>query len=364
MRGRIAVAAVGLTWIGLRLVACGYDYDALKGAAAGQGGYGPGSGSGGIAVLAGTGGAVESGRGGAMASGAGGTGLGEAGAAGQPGPGGGGGEAGSMPVPPGSGGGGVSTGGQVSIGGASGAAGARATGGTSGAAGTASGGNSGALQPVYASYSFDQTAGPAITDASGNGHDGALEGTATFGTGVIRNDLKLDGAAGTYVRLPAGLVATLRDTTIAFWVRPRANASSSTAWERVFDFGVNTTSYMFFTSSSTSYSGDTAARFGITVAGNYNEQRLDATGPLPGESWTHVAIVLGSSGGVLYLNGAANATNAGLNVRPADLGTTGNDWLGRSQFAGDPNFAGEIDELRIYAASLTPEQVAALYRQR
>ena len=34
MRKRMAVAAVGLTWLGLRVMACGYDYDALKGTAA------------------------------------------------------------------------------------------------------------------------------------------------------------------------------------------------------------------------------------------------------------------------------------------------------------------------------------------
>ena len=160
------------------------------------------------------------------------------------------------------------TGGQPASGGVSGVAGARATGGTSGAAGASNGvgGSGGSLPPVYVSYSFDQTAGPALTDESGNGRGGALEGAATFATGIVRNALELDGTAGSYVRLPAGLVATLRDATIAFWVRPRANASSSTAWQRVFDFGVNTTKYMFFTSYSINYSGVKVARFGSPSA--------------------------------------------------------------------------------------------------
>ncbi|HVY38245.1 MAG TPA: LamG domain-containing protein, partial [Polyangia bacterium] len=245
----------------------------------------------------------------------------------------------------------------------SGGAGGRATAGASGAAGTpaAGGGAGSALPPVFVSYPFDQTAGPALTDASGNGRGGALEGTASFDTGVIGNALVLDGATGSYVRLPSSLLATLRDTTIAFWVRPRANASSANAWQRVFDFGSDTTSYMFFTS----YSADNKlAHFGITVSGNKNEQGLSAAAPLPGGTWTHVAIVLGPAGGVLYVNGAATQTNAALKLRPADLGTTVNDWLGRSQFAGDPNFDGELDELRIYAAALTREQVAALFLQR
>ncbi|HVT09864.1 MAG TPA: LamG domain-containing protein, partial [Polyangia bacterium] len=245
---------------------------------------------------------------------------------------------------------------------ARGGAGGGATGGASGAAGTAAGGAAGsALPPVFVSYPCDQTAGPALNDASGNGRGGALEGTASFDAGVIGNALVLDGAAGTYVRLPAGLLATLRDTTIAFWVRPRAKASAANAWQRVFDFGADTTSYMFFTS----YSDDNKlAHFGITVTGNKNEQGLNATAPLPGGTWTHVAIVLGPAGGALYMNGVVAQTNAALKLRPADLGMTVNDWLGRSQFTGDPNFDGEIDQLLIYAAALTPEQVAALFQQR
>ena len=59
-----------------------------------------------------------------------------------------------------------------------------------------------------------------------------------------------------------------------------------------------------------------------------------------------------------------NATNPAVKLRPADLGMTVNDWLGRSQFATDPYFNGDMDELRIYAAALTPAQVAVVYQQR
>ena len=190
-------------------------------------------------------------------------------------------------MPVGTGGTVTATGGQVATGGASGVAGARATGGTPGAAGSTAGssGSSGSLPPVYVSYTFDQTAGPALMDASGNGRGGALEGGASFGTGVVGNDLKLDGTAGTYVRLPAGLVSTLLNTTIAFWVRPRANASSTTAWQRVFDFGADTSKYMFFTSSSTSDANVRAASSGSPSAGsapNRGSTRLDRCQAPPG----------------------------------------------------------------------------------
>ncbi len=381
MRGRSALVAIGLLGLCLRLSACGYDYDALKGHGGGQGGGGPALGTGGLAVQTGTGGSAQTGRGGSVgpaSGGADGTGAsGGLGAAGQSGTGGLAGQGGSPPTPRAGTGGQASTGGAGgarSTGGTSGAAGTRATGGSSGAAGTrASGGSSGAagsiggrggstspLPPPYASYPFEQTAGPDIADVSGNGHGGTVTGSVTFGTGIVGKDLKLDGAAANYVRLPAGLVATLTDITVAFWVRPRLDANASTQWQRVFDVGVDTNRYMFFTCVSSTK----VARFGITTGGNTNEQRLDATTALPGGTWTHVAIVLGPSGGVLYLNGVAANTNPGLTLKPVNLGTTANDFFGRSQFTADPGFDGELDEFRIYAAALTAAQIADVYAQR
>jgi hypothetical protein len=37
-----------------------------------------------------------------------------------------------------------------------------------------------------------------------------------------------------------------------------------------------------------------------------------------------------------------------------------NNFLGRSQFAADPYFAGLIDDFRVYRRALSPEQIGAL----
>jgi len=139
------------------------------------------------------------------------------------------------------------------------------------------------------------------------------------------------------------------------WVNVRADQ----IWQRVFDFGSSTNVYMFLTSHA---GGTSIARFAITTTGN--EQRLDAPGLLPVGTWTHVAIVLGTGGGTLYINGAAVATNAALALRPADLGATTNNWLGRSQFTADPAFNGQIDDLRIYPSALTAAQITTIYNAR
>jgi hypothetical protein len=49
---------------------------------------------------------------------------------------------------------------------------------------------------------------------------------------------------------------------------------------------------------------------------------------------------------------------------PRDLGTTLRNWLGRSQFAGDAYFEGELDEFRIYDRALSQGEVRYLAGER
>lgn len=253
----------------------------------------------------------------------------------------------------GSGGAAMGTGGVATGGGGSGG---MASGGKGGAGGMNGGGAGGrSLPAMFAYYPFDQTAGPTIMDASGNGHNGTLSGAATFPTGVIGNGISLPGASGDYVTLPSAFIQTLTNITITVWV----NVHADQTWQRVFDFGSSQTVYMFLTS----HAGGGNARFAITTAGNTMEQQLNGTAVLPTGTWTHVAIVLGSNGGTLYVNGAVVATNTALSLRPSDLGATANNYLGRSQFA-DPYFNGDIDDLRIYPTALTAAQVSTIYSAR
>jgi hypothetical protein len=216
---------------------------------------------------------------------------------------------------------------------------------------------------MLAYYPFDQTSGPTITDASGNGHNGTAQGTAAFAAGQIGNALNLNnGSSGSnYVSLPANLLQNVTDVTITAWVWVRTDLS----WARIFDFGSSTTKYMFLTSHA-AVGGVNAVRFAITTGGNGAgvEQDLTGTTPLPVGTWTHVAVVLqGTSNGTLYVNGAVVASSTSIPLRPSALGAMPNDWIGHSEFA-DPNFDGLIDDFRIYARALTAADVQTIYTQR
>ncbi len=169
--------------------------------------------------------------------------------------------------------------------------------------------------------------------------------------GKIGNAVQLSGN-GEYADLPDGIVSGLHDFTISAWVNP----SASTAWSRLFDFGTGTSDYMFLTLSA----GGGPLRFAITTGGNGAEQQLNAPGTLPLNTWSQVAVTLSGSTGTLYVNGQPVATSDNMTLSPAALGATTNNWIGRSQFSGDPFLAATVDDFQIYDHALSAADIATL----
>jgi autotransporter-associated beta strand protein len=162
--------------------------------------------------------------------------------------------------------------------------------------------------------------------------------------------IKLNGSTD-YLQLPAPAVNS-PDITIAATVK----WDGGNAWQRLFDFGNNTTSYMFLTPNS----GDGTMRFAITKAGSDNEQVLD-TSPLPIGQWVQLTLTLGGNTGILYVNGKPQVAGQIL-LNPSTIAPTLN-YIGKSQFA-DPLFNGLIADFRIYNYALAQSQVASLVPYR
>ena len=198
---------------------------------------------------------------------------------------------------------------------------------------------------------FDESSGSTATDATGHGWNGILMNGPTWVAGQSGNAVSLNGA-NQYVSLPAGVVASLNDFTIAAWVK--LNALST--WSRIFDFGSGTGNYMLL-SPAASAGG---LRFAMTTAGGANEQRLNCTNHLSTGVWHHVAVTMGAGTGILYVDGLPTATNGSFSVTPGRLGNTTQNWIGRSQYSADPYLNGLVDDFRIYNSALSPADVASL----
>ncbi len=200
-------------------------------------------------------------------------------------------------------------------------------------------------------YSFSETSGTTVADSEGGP---AWNGTLPNGGAFASGQLTLASASSQYVGLPAGIVGALTNFTIESWVR----LNSAGGWARIFDFGNNTTSYMFLTPTNGGSNGK--LRFGITTNSAGGEQQITGPSALSVGVWHHVAVTLNGNSGVLYLNGVPQATNASLTLRPATLGNTANNYLGRSQWA-DPYLNGQLDEFRIHSVALSASEIAASY---
>jgi hypothetical protein len=207
------------------------------------------------------------------------------------------------------------------------------------------------LPAFVAHYLFDEASGTTAADATGNGRTATVNGGAVRVAGRSGNAVDLSGSSQ-YVSLPSGILAGATAFSVATWVR----LDTLSNWQRIFDFGSGSTSNMFLTPRS---SGGTA-RFAITSSGSGGEQRINAPAALPTGAWTHVAVTLGGGVGILYVNGAEVARNSAMTLTPASLGSTTQNWLGRSQYA-DPYLNGAIDSFRIYSRVLTPAEVSSFY---
>ncbi|MDP8999081.1 MAG: LamG domain-containing protein [Myxococcota bacterium] len=202
---------------------------------------------------------------------------------------------------------------------------------------------------LVAFYPFDETGGTTAADLSGNGFTAAMKG-ATFAPGQRGNAATM--APGQYVSLPSGIVSGLTSCSISLWVK----LVTVPTFTRIFDFGTGTTAYMYL--SPNTNVPDT--RFAITLGGLTQEQQLRTT-TLPTGTWKHIAIALSGATGTLYVNGI-QVTSSAVTLTPASLGTTTQNFIGRSQYAASTTLDGQVDEFRIYGRVLTAAEIQQLFQ--
>lgn len=206
-------------------------------------------------------------------------------------------------------------------------------------------------------YRFDGS-GTTITDAKGD-QDGVLQGTTLTGSGQL--DLA-GGSSNDYVDLPNGLVSSLTDATFEVWL----TWSGGAIWERVFDFGDNSSTtegnqgtgktYLFLTPRSNGTGSP--MRVAYSTNGSNSETQVDAASELSTSGTHHIAVVVDDTNDMLrlYLDGA-DAGSKPLNGSLSSIHDI-NNWLGRSQYSSDGDFGGSLLELRIYNAALSAGQIA------
>jgi hypothetical protein len=216
-------------------------------------------------------------------------------------------------------------------------------------------------------YDFEGT-GSIVSDRVGTAH-GSLKGGATLSQVSGKGAVVLGGGtAGPYVDLPNGLISTLTNATLEAWV----TWSGGNAWQRIFDFGDSTNatpednpangkSYLFLTPMTDAASGGVMrAVYSLAGGAVASETRLEGVEALP-QRLTQVVLVVDSAKQLLllYVDGAKVGEQA-FTGSLASINDV-NAWLGRSQYDADPELSGTFHDFRIYAAALSPLQIATSF---
>lgn len=223
-------------------------------------------------------------------------------------------------------------------------------------------------------YSFNDAPGSTTAVDTGHAPTPALANGTIVHTMIGANDAGTGGLvlAGTtsdqYMSLPAGTITALGNSaTFEAWLT--WNPVNPSQWQRVFDFGSSSTpmaqgtgvTYLFLSPRA----GSGNLRVAFTLNSNGAEDLVEDTMPLPAATVQHVAVVVDGAAHnmMLYKNGVVVPNGStGVALRPGYALTRLNDannWIGRSQWAPDEEFAGTMFEFRIYSRALPAGQILA-----
>lgn len=202
-------------------------------------------------------------------------------------------------------------------------------------------------------YSFDDT-GTIAADSRGAAHGTVMGGTQAGGV-VTLAGLQSEQ----YVDLPNDVLAGLVDASFEVWT----TWGGGEPWQKIFDFGASdlgedvqgvASSDLFLTPRTQT---DNVLRVGF-VPNGAGQMSVSSTEILPTGIRTHIVVVFDDSNDFLYLY--ANGAFVQRGQLPGTLAQIDyhNNWLGRSQWSGNPEYTGSIDEFRIYGSALSAEQIA------
>jgi hypothetical protein len=200
---------------------------------------------------------------------------------------------------------------------------------------------------LVAYYPFNGNA----NDYSGNSYNATAIGVtlATDRFGTTNRCYSFSGNS-TYVTCPPATYFN-GDYTISGWV----NASTAQTWCRMIDFGNGAGSDNVLVTLN--YAGFGTVGSSVYVGGTNSDVSSSQAFTL--NQWVHIVVTQTGTTRYFYYNGALVGTYTGLGV-PQNVVRNG-CYIGLSNWSGDGEIFGSMDDIRIYDRSLSLAEVASLY---
>jgi glucose/arabinose dehydrogenase len=203
-----------------------------------------------------------------------------------------------------------------------------------------------AASGLVAAYGFDEGAGTAVADQSGNANHGATTATSWSAAGRFGGALSFNGTSS-YVSVPDSNSLDLTGAaTLEAWVRPAALGTTAKSWRTVlFKHQSMGMKYALYANN-----GGSRPVAQLNVGG---ERNVAGTSQLALNAWTHLAATYDGAVMRMYVNGSQVATKAQTGAMTASTGALR---IGGNSVWGEW-FSGLIDDVRIYDRALAPAEV-------
>ena len=202
-------------------------------------------------------------------------------------------------------------------------------------------------------WTFSETGGALAADSSGNGFDGTLMGGPVRTAGPIGQGLSFDGVDDSVAVAHAPALDPY-PVTVATWIRTGAT-------------GLHGVVNKYLPGSRNGYqifmSGGRLCAWYFRDASEFVWDGTGCTLAVPGYSdgrWHHVAFVVDSSGGRLFVDGGQKAARAWTGA-PGAATTAAALSLGSYPGTLTPYLPGALDDVRIYDRALGADEVMALF---
>jgi outer membrane protein assembly factor BamB len=195
---------------------------------------------------------------------------------------------------------------------------------------------------LVAAYGFNEGSGTTVTDASGNGNNGTITNATWVTTGKYGDALKFNGTSALVTVPDAASLHLSAGMTLEAWVNP---STVNANWRDVI-YKANDNFYLEATSTNGS-----VPDAGMIAGGSYAD--AFGTAALSVNAWSYLTETYDGSMLRLYVNGTQVASTAhtgaiATSTNPLQIG--GDSLYGQ-------NFAGLIDEVRVYNVALTAAQI-------
>ena len=201
---------------------------------------------------------------------------------------------------------------------------------------------------LVAGWAFNESFGPTVNDASGNGNTATLQNGPTWTSGRYGGGLQFDGVNDFLTALnSASLNISGNAMTMSMWINPLAGAGAQVPFAKFWSGTMSSPYYQY----GLELDGGTTPHIYFGTAGGLRGASMAS--PLAVGQWSHLAIVFDGTQARFYVNGnlvssAPLAASITARNSPLQMGADTSPW----QF-----YKGALDDVRLYNRAESPLEV-------